>query len=131
MVKDSLGLEFPVDNVSVARQFAWNSNVGRSGFFQNQLLGCAGIVIPWPGYGIAWAMLSRTAKFHKVFIHRSVLTTLDHFIHARQLRRVEANVDAHQATAMQWVERLGFKFESSMPNYGPKGELFYKYVILH
>lgn len=135
MLKDDLEAHFgfnglQLDAERIARNFANNGNVGRSGFCNDQLLVTAGIMMPWSGCGVAWALLSGDAKHHVHFVHRAVLEGLHYFIDRFQLRRVEANVDLNVEPAVRWVLKLGFKAESIMPNYGPKGEVFAKYVIL-
>jgi hypothetical protein len=113
---------------ATVKRFESNNNVGRSGYCNDELLVCAGIMMPWSGYGISWAMLSPNAKRHYHFVHRAVLEGLNYFIAAHRLRRVEANVDARSDDAKHWATHLGFVFESWMPSYGPNGETFIKYV---
>jgi len=129
MLIDDLG-SIGMDFEKLAANFANNGNYGRSGFCNNELLVCAGIMSPWPHTGVAWALLSSKAKHHVHFVHKAVKEGLWYFIHRFKLNRVEANVCDDLTKAKHWVERLGFEEESTMPKYGPHGETFKRYVIL-
>lgn len=115
------------DPLAVAQLF--KKHFGRSGFCNNELLVCAGVMLPWPGYGVAWALLSSNARKHPWFVHRAVKEGLQYFIKRLGLRRVEANVNEGLPHALKWVLKLGFEEESVMPKYGPRGETFRKFVI--
>lgn len=135
MIKDDLESAYGIrldylDSARIAHNFANNGNVGRSGFYCNRLLICAGIMMPWRGLGTAWAMLSSEAKNHPYFVHKAVMEGLEYFILRFKLKRVEANVSDELDPAKRWVERIGFIEESKMPCYGPRGETFIRYVML-
>lgn len=119
-----------MDSETILKRFESNGNVGRSGYCDNELLVCAGIMMPWQGYGISWALLSPNASKHPHFVHKAVLEGLHYFINRFKLRRVEANVNIQEEKARRWATHLGFREESVMPAYGPNGETFIRYVII-
>ncbi len=119
-----------IDFEKIAANFANNGNYGRSGFCDGELLVSAGIMCPWPGLGVAWAIISGNGRKHNYFVHKAVLEGLQYFSDRLKLRRIEANVCDDIEIAKLWVLHLGFCEESVMPKYGPRGETFRKYVIL-
>ena len=121
-----VGLNVP----RLARAFANATCVGHSGFYDNALIACGGIMMPWPGYGVAWALLAPAARDHAVFVHRHFYKAIKFYLNDLKLRRLEANVCESTPKAIAWIERLGFIEESTMPGYGPQGETFRKFVIL-
>lgn len=131
MIKDEIqaAFGFHMDSDRIAHNFANNGNVGRSGFCDNKLLVCAGLLVPWHGLGIAWALLSVDAAQHRYFVHKAVVEGLQYFIYRLKLKRIEANVNELLPQAKSWVRHLGFVEESVMPLYGPSGETFIKYVM--
>ncbi len=119
-----------LDFKRIAANFANNGSYGRSGFCNSELLVSAGVMTPWPHYGVAWAILASNAANHPFFVHRAVAEGLWYFIHRLKLQRLEANVCDDLPQAKRWATHLGFYEESIMPKYGPRGETFRKYVIL-
>lgn len=119
-----------IDPDKLIARFSGDECYGRSGFCNGELLICAGVLAPWPNRGIAWALLSDSAKRHIHFIHKAVLEGLEYFIFRLKLHRIEADVCDDLPKAQEWAKHLGFVEESIMPNYGPRGETFIKYVIL-
>lgn len=101
-----------------------------TGWCKERAVACAGVMLPWPGYGVAWALVTRWARDEAgMDIHRAVVRGLRDVIRTHALRRVEANVDASFGLGRRWVTALGFTEESVMPHYGPEGQTFVKYVL--
>jgi hypothetical protein len=100
-----------------------------TGRIDDEIAICAGVLIPWPGLGEAWAVLSDLGRQHPLFVHRRVARVLRSIIRECHLNRIQCGVDISFSVGREWVERLGFRPESVMPQYGPKGETFVRYVI--
>jgi len=129
-IENSFGLtDMTVDKERLAAKFSSEFNVGMTGFYDNEVLGCAGIIMPWRHVGIAWALISQKGREHKFFVHRAVKFYLYQYIQRLQLRRVEANVIADLNVARRWARSLGFREESMMIKYGPNGETYMRYVM--
>lgn len=92
------------------------------------LCACAGIVVPWPGLGMAWAVVSPVGTRHPVGVHRAVLWGLHYLARDMGLRRVETTVRADFPRGRRWAQALGFQEESLMPKYGADGSDHLRYV---
>jgi len=94
-----------------------------TGFEGDRILICGGIAKIAPGNGICWALLAADPGKHMHALHFAV----KRFISLQPWRRLEATVEEGFGAGCRWVELLGFKFEGSMPKYGPKGETHLRY----
>ncbi|MDP9066611.1 MAG: hypothetical protein M3O06_12200 [Pseudomonadota bacterium] len=94
-------------------------------FHGEQVILCGGIVTVGSGMGILWAVLSKNAGRHMVWLHRAT----QRFLQLQELRRIEATVEAGFAAGCRWIELLGFKFEGDMPGYGDNGETHLRYGL--
>ena len=76
------------------------------------MLGCAGVVIPWPGMGIAWVSMGAAALRYPLWVTRTVRRVLQDITRAHRLHRLEACVLAGSAVNRQWIEAIGFTREN-------------------
>lgn len=85
-----------------------------TGMYGEEILGCAGIMMPWPGMGIAWLTMSPTAalKF-KIWMTKSCKRVIDDVVRAYHLYRLEAVVFEDKETNKRWIEYLGFSQEQN------------------
>jgi RimJ/RimL family protein N-acetyltransferase len=83
-----------------------------TGMVDETILGCAGIILPWPGVGIAWLTMSPVAavKF-KIWMTRTCRRVLDDVSRSFHLHRLEAVVLDDSLVNKQWIEVLGFSVE--------------------
>lgn len=88
------------------------------------VIACAGIVNCWQGRAQVWSLMSEHLPQYKKTIHKSVKQFLD----SLTIRRLELTLDPEFPRAVEWAKRLGFAYESTMPQYGPNGELQDLYV---
>jgi hypothetical protein len=100
-----------------------------SGFVDDQLAICAGVIIPWQGLGEAWAAFTPVGRQHPLFCHRSVTRILKDIIRYHRLRRLQADVVLEFSDARRWAESIGFHRESLKPLAGPHGETLIGYVM--
>lgn len=74
-------------------------------------LGCAGLVLPWPGVGMAWMKLGDDIGRHGLWLTRTVKRFLRDAIRIYHLHRIEAiTLDGHHVN-QQWLQVLGFHVE--------------------
>lgn len=100
-------------------------------FDGDRILGCAGVLILWDGFGEGWVWINKElAEKHALWFHKTVKGILWAIIKEYDLRRVQCTVDINYVMGTKWARALGFKEESQMPDCGPKGETFVRYVIL-
>jgi len=90
------------------------------------LVACAGIGHCWEGRAQVWSLMSVHLPTYKLAIHRAVKTFLRDF----RIRRLELELDPTFPRAVAWATALGFQYESTMPAYGPQGEVYDRYVRL-
>lgn len=94
-------------------------------FDGEQVILCGGIVsTPGLWMGIAWAVLSKDAGKHMVWIHRAV----KRFIEMQDLRRIEATVEESFSEGCRWARILGFEYEGSMRCFGENGETHLRFA---
>lgn len=77
-----------------------------------RVLGCAGIVLPWPGIGLCWMVLSDAIGPHGIWMTKMVRSFLDDMIRVYTLHRLEAVVLVENERNRRWIERLGFTQEN-------------------
>ncbi len=93
-------------------------------FAGTTVIGCAGVLQYWTGRGQVWSLLSDQLPRYRKGIHAAVKT----FLLTAPWRRLEWVLDPEFVRAVDWAKRLGFSYESTMPAYGPNGELQDLYV---
>jgi hypothetical protein len=85
-----------------------------------------GVILQWPGRGIAWGLISAAAGPHFLRITREVRKFLD----GCDIRRIEASADATFPQTGRWLELLGFECETPRPmrGYGFDGRACFLYA---
>jgi hypothetical protein len=94
----------------------------------NKLIGCAGIIEMWPGVAEAWAALTDDIRMCPFFLHRKTYRIMKELINRNKYHRLQANISLDNATAIKWIERLGFSYESTMKRFGADGSDHAMYV---
>lgn len=74
-------------------------------------IGCAGVVLAWPGVGMAWMAVSDDIAEHGLWLTRIVRAFLRDIIRANRLHRLEAVVLEENTRNKQWLAVLGFAYE--------------------
>jgi hypothetical protein len=101
-----------------------------TGMIDESILGCAGIMIPWPGMGIAWLTMSPIAVVHfRVWMTKICRRIVDDVVRSCDLHRLEAIVLADNAVNQRWIEAMGFSREKDglARNYLPDGRNMLRY----
>lgn len=88
------------------------SGPAMTGMLGDMVLGCAGLILPWPGVGLAWMVLSEEIGPHGLWMTKMVRHFLDDMIRCQSLHRLEAVVLSENERNQQWIERLGFTREN-------------------
>ena len=83
-----------------------------TGMLGETILGCAGLILPWPGMGLAWMIISEEAGKHGFWMTKMVRYFLDDIIRCYGLHRIEAAVLVDNERNQRWIERLGFTREN-------------------
>ena len=77
-----------------------------------QVLGCAGLILPWPGIGLAWMELSDHADHYRLWLTKVTRRVLSDVVRVYRLHRVEVVVLADSPRNQRWIEALGFTQEN-------------------
>ncbi len=79
----------------------------------NKVIGCAGIIVMWPGVGSAWLALSNDIDGHGMWLCSMVKSVMQDTIRALKLHRVEAAVLSDNKRNLKWIKLLGFNKEKA------------------
>jgi hypothetical protein len=96
--------------------------------FDGRVLGCAGVVVNWIGFGVAWLVMTPEGREDHPLVAARLLRRLLPET-TRGLRRLEADVLEGWEAGERLMRWLGFEKESRMPQYGPRGEAFCKWAF--
>lgn len=76
-------------------------------------IGCAGLVVVWPGVAITWMVLSEEACRYGIWLTRTVRTFLRTMQRVHDLHRIEALALQNSNCNQRWLELLGFSREEN------------------
>jgi len=74
-------------------------------------IGCAGVVLGWPGVGFAWMALNDRMNGHAKFLVKMVRRVLEDATEAFNLHRIEAVCLTDSPRNRRFLEMLGFIVE--------------------
>jgi len=98
------------------------ANPSFTGFWDEEIIGCAGVTPVWHGRAIAWALISiHAGPARMLAIHRDVGEFLDDVQRRPEFRRIEATCAREFTAARRWVIMLGFQHEGLMRRYDAQG----------
>lgn len=101
-----------------------------SAFSDGDLFVISGINILWPGVGEAWAMFGTGYQKHGFFIHRTVIRLLNRLANDFTLERLQAVVLKDHWAGIEWIDRLGLKYEGDMEKYF-HGHTYLRYAKIY
>lgn len=79
------------------------------------ILGCAGVVIVWPGVGAAWSVYSEDIGKYGIWMTRTTRRILEDICRIYKLHRLETMViGVDNKRNKRWVELLGFTPENGV-----------------
>ena len=91
-------------------------------------LGSGGLIVKG-GEGRAWAFLSDALRARPMLLHRTVARALPALAAHYELRSVVAEAHADFAAARQWLVRLGFHYEETLPAFADTTETYARYRL--
>lgn len=109
-VKDRDSTWLGTVSVAIERE---QDGIGYTGIAGNVILGCAGIVVPYPYVGFAWAVFPKEFEQHPIWMTRMVRNGLRDIIRVKNLHRVELAALADNKKNQKWAEMLGFSRENN------------------
>jgi len=74
-------------------------------------IACGGLMIPWPGVGMAWMVLSDECAWHWIWLSKTTKRTLQLLIRVHDIHRVEAMALEEAPVNHRWLEWMGFTRE--------------------
>jgi RimJ/RimL family protein N-acetyltransferase len=99
-----------------------------TGIIGDQIMGCAGIFLLWPGMAEVWAVTTPLVTTHTMAFHRTISRGLDVVERTMRLHRIQVAIHVDHFVSQKWIRRLGFKAEGSMPGYGPDGATYMRFA---
>jgi hypothetical protein len=105
-------------------QLVAQANPAVSAVVNDQIIGCAGIIVSSSGTGFLWGAISQDAGPHFIAMHRAALRLLE----MARLARIEAMVEVDFDEGARWLDLLGFRFDGRVSNDGLNGEDHCRYV---
>jgi hypothetical protein len=87
-----------------------------------------GIVINWPGCGHAWMLPSIHVKDHPVSVYKYTEMMIEKYMEENNLHRVQADVQANDKKANNFVVQLGFQFEGLMRAFWTDKSDYFRYA---
>ena len=90
----------------------------------NKVLGCAGVLVPWPRFGMAWMLVSDELLHHPFFMLRRIPRIFEDIKRGFNLRRVELCANANLREHQEYAVWLGFapEREACARQYTPEGQ---------
>lgn len=83
-----------------------------TGVYNDKVIGCAGVMLLWPGVGEAWVALDKDIEKHGLWMTRVIKHIFRDIIVGCRLHRVEAVVLADNDRNLKWIRTLGFGREN-------------------
>lgn len=105
----------------------FESGPGYTAYVKDEILLCAGVMIPWKGFGEAWLITSPLIHKYPILSTKGIAYFLNKIIADNNLERVQALVMKDYKMAVKFIEHLGFRSEGEMPNYRA-GKTFVRYA---
>lgn len=78
----------------------------------DRVLGCCGMVVPWPGVGIGWAFFTQELFKYPLWATRTTRRVMMDLVRVFGIHRLEAVVLSDNPKNQGWIETLGFKREN-------------------
>jgi len=94
-------------------------SIGFSGFYNDALIGCAGVRKLWDGVGEAWLLCSQDIVKVPVSAIKNIKNYLDKIIRKQGFWRVQAHVRVDNPVNIKFIQMFGFKVEAKMEKFNP------------
>jgi hypothetical protein len=96
----------------------------------DQIVGCAGLVVLWPGVAEAWAVSTHLWPSRAKSVHKAILHGLRELSFTMGLWRIQTAIHGNHEVSYRWLLRMGFKDEGDMPGYGPDGVTYLRMALI-
>jgi hypothetical protein len=83
---------------------------------------CAGIFDYWPGMGEAWLIMPKN-KTQYIGILKALRTMIQKVVEEDKYFRVQCFIAAHLTKNRNWLEHIGFEFETMLESWYSRGEM--------
>lgn len=97
--------------------------------YKDKVVGCAGVMVLWPGVGEGWFRGSPLIYEHKEKVIEASVAGFK-MIKDNGFHRIQAVVLKGWGAANRYVKTLGFEFEGEMRMYGPDKRDFLRYALV-
>lgn len=91
-----------------------NAGPAFTAWVRDRPVGCAGVVLAWPGVGAAWMSVSDDIAEHGLWLTRLTRAFLRDIIRVHRLHRLEAVALDESVRNQQWLRVLGFAPEGGI-----------------
>lgn len=91
-------------------------------------IACAGMIILWPHVAESWALTSESVARFPIAFHKAAKWAIEKAMFDNELFRLQVTIPETHIKSCKWIERLGFKNESTMPMYGTDGSTYIRFV---
>lgn len=97
----------------------------------DQVVGCAGVILLGWNRGEAWTLFSSLLYRYKLTVIKSIRTYLERIARAHKLKRIQAQVRSDFREGMRFMEFMGFESEGVLKAFGPRGEDIIMYARIY
>lgn len=84
-------------------------------------IGVVGGTLVWPGFAEVWALFSNEINKYPLALTRAAKRFLQFYSISMGIIRFQVTVRCDFPQGVEWVKKLGFKLEGTMPKFGPDG----------
>lgn len=88
--------------------------------------GCGGIVMIDQTFGECWLLIPKST--YGVVVYRAIVKKLKSLYNEHNFRRLQAFISPGFTQGIRLVERLGFRLEGELKQYGPQGQTLCLYA---
>jgi len=102
----------------------------RTGWHGDKLIAAAGVVPMWPGVGLGWVLVDKSAP-HKLALARAMRKGVRDIVAEGPFHRVQADVKKSYVQGQKFLKMLGFAPEGPLWAYTSDGEDFVRYSFVN
>ena len=100
-----------------------------TGIEGDQIIGCVGLIVLWPGVAEAWAVSTPLWPSKAKSVHKAITHGIKEMSATLGLWRIQTAIHSEHEVSHRWLMRMGFKDEGTMPGYGPDGATYLRLAL--
>ena len=100
-----------------------------TGIEGEQIIGCVGLVVLWPGVAEAWAVSTPLWPSKAKSVHKAITHGLKELSATLGLWRIQTAIHSEHVVSLRWLLRMGFNEEGYMSGYGPDGATYLRLAL--